>query len=92
VKPRFRVRYRVRSDEADPLGRLQVPTLCRLLQEAATAHAAELGVAVDALIGRGVAWVLSRLDLDVKRWPRGEDEIDPRCRETSNGSFSTRER
>jgi acyl-ACP thioesterase len=66
----------VRSYETDPLRRLQVPTLCRLLQEAATAHAAELGVAVDALIGRGVAWVLSRLDLDVNRWPRGEDEIE----------------
>jgi len=68
-------RFRVRSYEADPLGRLQVPILCRLLQEAATAHAARLGVAVDALIDSGVAWVLSRLDLKVERWPRVDDEI-----------------
>ena len=48
-------RFRVRSYEADPLGRMQVPILCRLLQEVATLHAAELGVAVDALVGRGPA-------------------------------------
>ena len=30
------------------MGRLQVPILCRLLQQTATAHAAEIGVAVDA--------------------------------------------
>jgi len=67
--------FRVRSYETDPLGRLQVPILCRLLQEAATAHAAELGVAVDALIESGVAWVLSRLDLRVELWPQADQEI-----------------
>jgi medium-chain acyl-[acyl-carrier-protein] hydrolase len=72
---RLSKRFRVRSFEADPLGRLQVPILCRLLQEAATAHAAELGVAVDALVDSGVAWVLNRLDLHVQRWPRSDDEI-----------------
>lgn len=59
----------MRSYEVDPRGRLQVPILCRLLQEAATEHAAELGVAVEALISTGVAWVLTRLDLTMDRWP-----------------------
>ncbi len=68
-------RFRVRSFETDPLGRLQVPILCRLLQEVATLHAAELGVAVDALVNRGVAWVLSRFDLRMEQWPRIDDEI-----------------
>lgn len=49
--------------------------LCRLLQEAATEHAALLGVAVEALIGSGVAWVLSRLSLRVARWPVVDDEV-----------------
>jgi acyl-ACP thioesterase len=75
TKLRLKGQFRVRSYEADPLGRLQVPILCRLLQEAATAHAAELGVAVDALIDSGVAWVLSRLDLRVARWPRSDDQL-----------------
>jgi medium-chain acyl-[acyl-carrier-protein] hydrolase len=71
----LRQQFQIRSYEADPLGRLQAPILCRLLQEAATAHAAALGVAVDALIDSGVAWVLSRLDLTMKEWPRCDDEI-----------------
>jgi acyl-ACP thioesterase len=75
VKHTLEERFRVRAYEADSLGRVQVPVLCRLLQEAATAHAAELGVAVDALIESGVAWVLSRLDLQVVRWPRCDDEM-----------------
>jgi medium-chain acyl-[acyl-carrier-protein] hydrolase len=74
---RLREQFRVRSYEADSLGRLQVPILCRMLQEAATAHAAELGVAVDALVDNGVAWVLSRLDLHVERWPRCDERRRP---------------
>ena len=45
------------------------------LNASAAAHAAELGVAVDALIDSGVAWVLSRLDLRMEGWPRGDEEI-----------------
>jgi len=72
---RLNERFRVRSYEVDPMGRLQVPILCQLLQEVATTHAAEIGVAVDTLIESGVAWVLSRLDLHMERWPRIDDEI-----------------
>jgi acyl-ACP thioesterase len=68
-------RFTVRSYEADFLGRVQAPILCRLLQEAATTHAAELGVAVDALIDSGVAWVLSRLDLRMTSWPGSDAEL-----------------
>ncbi|MDH3813417.1 MAG: thioesterase [Acidobacteriota bacterium] len=75
MKARHRDRFRVRSYETDPLGRLQVPILCKLLQEAATAHAAILGVAVDTLIENGVAWVLSRLHLEMQRWPTSDEYI-----------------
>jgi len=67
--------FSVRSYETDPQGRLQVPILCQLLQEAATAHAAILGVAVESLIDDGVAWVLSRLHLEMKRWPAAEENV-----------------
>ena len=75
MKAKHSNRFRVRSFETDPLGRLQVPILCKLLQEAATAHAAILGVAVETLIESGVAWVLSRLHLDMQRWPTSDEEI-----------------
>jgi acyl-ACP thioesterase len=52
-----------------------VPILCKLLQEVAAAHAEILGVGVESLIKSGVAWVLSRLHLEIERWPTAEDEI-----------------
>jgi acyl-ACP thioesterase len=74
-RPRLRRCYRVRSYETDPNGRLQVPILCKLLQEAATDHAAQLGVAVESLIELGVAWVLNHLRLRVERWPGADAEV-----------------
>ena len=67
--------FRVRSYETDPLGRLQVPILCKLLQEVAVAHASILGVSVETMAERGTAWVLSRLHLTLDHWPRGDEEI-----------------
>jgi acyl-ACP thioesterase len=68
-------RFRVRAYETDPHGRLEVPILCKLMQETATAHAAILGVSVETLMDNGVAWVLSHLDLKIERWPGPDEEI-----------------
>jgi acyl-ACP thioesterase len=67
--------FQVRAYETDTRGRLQIPILCQLLQEAATAHAAILGVAVESLIESGFAWVLSRLHLEVEHWPATDEKI-----------------
>lgn len=67
--------FQVRAYETDTQGRLQVPILCQLLQEAATAHAAILGVAVESLIESGFAWVLSRLHLEMEYWPTADEKI-----------------
>jgi medium-chain acyl-[acyl-carrier-protein] hydrolase len=75
MRAKHRDRFRVRSYETDPQGRLQVPILCRLLEEAAVGHARILGVAVETLLEHGVAWVLSRLQLTMERWPESGEEI-----------------
>ena len=75
MKALYNEAFRVRSYEVDPLGRLQVPILCKLLQEVAVTHAGMLGVAVETLLERGTAWVLSRMRLSLDRWPQGGDEI-----------------
>ena len=49
--------------------------MCRFLEEAAVAHASILGVSVESLIDSGVAWVLSRLHLEMDRWPTADEEI-----------------
>jgi acyl-ACP thioesterase len=73
--PRHRESYVVRSYETDPYGRASVRTLLLLLQEVATAHAQLLDIAVRYLIENRLAWVLSRLRLEMERWPRGGDTI-----------------
>jgi len=75
MKAVHRDTFRVRSYELDPFGRLQIPILCQLLQEVAVAHASRLGVAVETLLDRGTAWVLSRLRLSLVRWPPNGAEI-----------------
>jgi medium-chain acyl-[acyl-carrier-protein] hydrolase len=91
VRPEHRQSFRVRSYETDPYGRLQAQILCKLLQEAATVHAAKLGVAVETLIEEGVAWVLSHLRLEVERWPGPETEIVVRTwPEAANRLFTER--
>jgi medium-chain acyl-[acyl-carrier-protein] hydrolase len=67
--------FKVRSYETDVRGRLQAPILCQFLEEAAVAHAALIGVAVEELIENGIAWVLSRLHLEMGRWPAADEEI-----------------
>lgn len=75
MRPVHRMTVRVRSYETGPHGRLEVPILCKLLQEAATIHAAKLGVSVESLIDGGCAWVLSRMRLVMERWPVADDQV-----------------
>jgi len=91
MRPEHRQSFRVRSYETDPHGRLRAPILCKLLQEAATVHAAALGVAVESLIDAGIAWVLSHLSLEVERWPGPDTEIVVRTwPEAANRLFTER--
>jgi acyl-ACP thioesterase len=72
---RYTESFPIRSFECDPHGRLLPRTLCLLLQETASAHASELGVAVQTLIDRGVAWVLSQLKITVDQWPMAGETL-----------------
>ena len=65
--------------------------LCKLLEEAAVAHAAILGVAVDTLLDHGVAWVLSKLQLRMEKWPGvGEEIVIETWPEAANRLFTER--
>jgi acyl-ACP thioesterase len=67
--------FGVRVCDTDPWGRATVRTLLLLLQEAATSHATDLGVAVDYLIENRLAWVMVRLQVSMTSWPHGGDTI-----------------
>jgi medium-chain acyl-[acyl-carrier-protein] hydrolase len=67
-------RFRIRSYEIDGLGRARLRTITNYLQEAAVRHAVELGVARGQMASH-LTWMLSRLRLEMARWPRWGDEV-----------------
>ena len=69
--------FRVRSYECGPDGRATLPTVCNFLQEAASLHAASLGFGKGnfAAAGENISWVLTRLVVKMKRYPKWEDEL-----------------
>ncbi|MEZ4630763.1 MAG: acyl-CoA thioesterase [Deinococcales bacterium] len=68
-------RHRIPSYHADSQRRLTLPYLCGYLQEAAWHHAEALGVGYSHFQQQGIAWVLLRQRLEVRRWPLWGEEI-----------------
>jgi medium-chain acyl-[acyl-carrier-protein] hydrolase len=80
---RFTERFTVHSYEVDAFQDLALPALAGYLQEAAGQHASRLGWGLDALLRRGLTWVMVRQEiavlapvrvgdgLDVATWPAG---------------------
>ena len=57
--------YTTEAYSLDFMGRLPLPTLGNYLLDAATRHAEERGAGYTVMEGRGTAWVLSRLAIEV---------------------------
>lgn len=82
-----RARFKVHSFELDAFGALAAPALTDFLAETAGLHATLLGVGLDALMARGLTWVLARQrvellrapglheELEVETWPSGIDRL-----------------
>jgi acyl-ACP thioesterase len=82
-----RERFAVHSYEVDAFGTLALPALSGYLGEVAGLHAAELGVGLDALMARGLTWVLVRQrienpvavrlgeTIEIETWPSGVDRL-----------------
>lgn len=77
--------FPVHASDADAFGLLTAPALAGYLQEIAGHHAEALGVGIEALRARGLAWVLGRQRLEaaapvrsgdrleIETWPSGAD-------------------
>jgi len=67
--------FRVRSYECDPMGAATLPTVCNYLQETASLHAEALGFSRSnfAAEGANISWVLTRLRVKMRRYPRWEE-------------------
>ncbi len=68
-------RYRIHSYEVGTDGIVRLSSLCNYLQESAWNHATDLKVGYQDLLKNGNIWVLSRLYIKIKEYPRWGDEI-----------------
>ncbi len=84
--------YTIRSYEVDAGGRLSVPSIFNLLQDAASRHALKLGVAVSQLQANNYTWVLSRIILKMFDYPQWGDTIQIHTWPSGiEGAFALRE-
>jgi acyl-ACP thioesterase len=67
--PVWRETFRVHSSDIGYHGRMRVGNVCRYLQEVAGRHAEHLDVGYTRMRATGLAWVLSRLTLEIERLP-----------------------
>ncbi|MFT5143222.1 MAG: medium-chain acyl-[acyl-carrier-protein] hydrolase [Rhodothermales bacterium] len=67
--------FRVRAYEADTTGALRPDVLCDYMQEAAAKHADHLGLGAEYLLKGGMAWVLSRLVVEIERPPIWQETV-----------------
>jgi medium-chain acyl-[acyl-carrier-protein] hydrolase len=61
--------YRLRFSECDRYGRMKLKTFCDYAQEVAGIHASELGVGLEVLLPQQRSWFLSRICLEIDRYP-----------------------
>ncbi len=84
--------FYVHSYEIDTTGTASIKSICNYLQETAGNHADELGVAVDRLSEENRTWVLSRLHVEMDRYPRWREELQIETWPSGeNGLLATRE-
>ena len=65
----------IRYHEVDLRGFARPAVILALMQDVAAEHAMELGVSVRDLLRQGLTWVLSRITLEMDRYPRSAEEI-----------------
>jgi len=70
--------YRIYSYHADWKHRLQLTSLMHFLQETAWSHASANGFGFDDLEAQGCFWVLSRLEIQMRKYPLWNEKLQLR--------------
>jgi acyl-ACP thioesterase len=72
----YRSAFVVQAHEADARGAASVGTLCRYLQDIAALHASAIGYGFEDMQSQSYLWVLSRLTLEIDRFPRWGEQVE----------------
>ena len=65
----------IKTRDCDLTGAWRPGAVLEAMQDAATAHAELLGAGRDALMHQGLAWVITRMELEMDRYPLLEERI-----------------
>lgn len=66
---------RIHTFQMDPKGKAHLFTICNYLQEAASMHAHTAGLGFDDMIRRNQVWVLTRLKIEIEKYPVWNDKL-----------------
>ena len=61
--------YYIGSNDVDQFLELKLPSFFRMMQDVSTEHAEVLGIGKADTIDKGMYWVITRIELDIKRMP-----------------------
>lgn len=67
--------YNIRSYECDRNNNLRILTLMNIFQDMADNHAREMGLGMEYVLSKGLAWVGSNYALDIERLPQMHENI-----------------
>lgn len=67
--------YNIRSYECDRNNNLRILTLLNIFQDMADNHACEMGLGIEYVLSRGLAWVGSNYALDIDRLPQMHENV-----------------
>lgn len=71
----FKTEFTLQHSQCDLTGQWRPGAILEIMQEAAGQHAEILGVGRNLLIQKGIVWVLSRLEVEMDRYPMAEERI-----------------
>lgn len=74
-QPVWREAFRVHSSDIGYHGQMRVGNVCRYFQEVAGRHAEHLDVGYTQMRASGLAWVLSRLTIEIRKLPAWGQEF-----------------
>ncbi len=68
-EPEYSHTFFLTAGESNACGRMPITLIAQRVIEVATEHANDLGIGYDALIQKNIGWVLSRLPIEMVRYP-----------------------
>lgn len=66
---------RIRYSEVDNRGQITLPSIIDYFQDCSNFQSEELGVGIDYLTERGLAWVLSSWQIEINRYPKMGEHV-----------------